>query len=294
MPQVQGGSVIEALGALGLVKAPDARIFVVDPDDTAYTIQDAIDECVDDLGDIIVCLPGSHSEAASIACNKQGITIIASAFGHPDKFKGESFTLRTASGAATVPGVTLTKPCTFIGMGITGRDITKESLLIDCQEAGGFSGGFNFFKNCRFSAWYGAMDALVRQIGGNVNVFDGCTFDGLFGGVGTAGIHLENDTGGFAPNFLRVVNCEFSGMGSGKPAIKCKTGSLPVDMLVANNYLLPGYAGDQGVLIDFNSVAATGMAADNWVAPLANQAAAFLNAGSLSAFGFSDNHYEEA
>lgn len=293
MGVIQGGSVIETLGALNIVKAPDARIFTVDPSDTNFTIQDAIDDCIADMGDIIVCYPGSHGEDQSITCDKRGITIIAAGFGHPRQFQGESFMLRTSAAVATVPGVTVQQPVRMIGMGITGRDITKESLLIDCQEAGGFSGGFNSFEYCRFPAWYGAMDVFVRLIGGSVNQFKCCTFDGLFGGVATAGIQVENDTGGFATDFLRVIGCEFSGLGSSKPAIKCKTGSVPLDMLVAHNYLLPGFSGNQGVLIDFNSVAATGLAADNWVAPLANQAAAFLNTGSLAAFGFADNHYEE-
>jgi len=294
MAIIEGGNIIEALRNAGYLLAPDARAFLVDPGNDPDEIETALADCTDDQGDFIVCLPGSHgADGGTIALNKQGITIIAADFGHPPKFKGESFTMRTAAALATVPGVTVTKPCAIIGMGITGRDITKESLLIDCQEAGGFSGGFNYFKNCRFSAWYGAMDVFVRMIGGAVNVFEGCTFDGLFVGVTTAGIQVENDTGGFATDFLRVIDCEFSGIGSSKPAIKCKTGSIPLDMLIAHNYLLPGFSGNQGVMIDFNSVAATGMAAGNYVAPLANKAAAFLNTGSLAAFGFADNHYEE-
>lgn len=295
MAEIQTGNIIEALPNAGVVKAPDARVFVVDPSDSSFTIQDAIDECIDDLGDVIVCMPGSHGEDATIACNKKGITILSAAFGHPNDYKGESFMLRTDSDTATVPGVTVTAPCRIIGMGITGRDITKESLLIDCEEAGGFNGGFNSFEHCRFPAWYGAMDVLVRIVGGAINVFDQCSFDGLFGGVATAGIQLEGDTGGIDNTFTRVTRCSFYGMGASKPAIKIKSGDVALALLVAHNYLLPGFtAANQGVLIDFNSAAATGMAADNWVAPLANQAAAFLNTGSLANFGFADNHYEEA
>lgn len=292
---IEGGNIIEALRNAGYLLAPDARAFLVDPGNDPDEIETALESCTDDQGDFIVCLPGSHgADGGTIALNKQGITIIAADFGHPDKFKGESFTMRTASALATVPGVTVTKPCRIIGMGITGRDITKESLLIDCQEAGGFSGGFNYFKNCRFSAWYGLMDVLVRAIAGSVNIFEGCTFDGLFGGVTTAAVQLEDDTGGFNPCFFRFMKNEFSGIGPSKPAIKIKSGSTAIDLLVHRNHLLPGYTKEnQGVLIDFSSSASTGMASENFVAPLANKAAAFLNTGSLVNFGFANNHYEE-
>lgn len=271
---------------------PDASIQVVDPS-AGEDINDAIDNVSDGRGDFILVKPGSHNAAGTIACNKKGMTIIAAQFGHPDPFKGESFMLRTSSDYATVPGVTVTKPVRIVGMGITGRDTDKQSLLVDCLEAGGFSGGFNSFEFCRFPAWYGAMDTFVTLIGGSVNIFHRCTFDGLFGGITTAAIQVENDTGAFATDFLRVEGCEFSGIGSSKPAIKCKTGSVPLDMFIYRNRLLPGFSGNPGVMVDFNSVAATGMAAENFVAPLANQAAAFLNTGSLAQFGFANNHYEE-
>lgn len=291
---IEGGNIIESLRYAGYLLAPDARAFLVDPGNDADEIETALESCTSGQGDFIVCLPGSHgADGGSITLDCEGVTIVAADYGHPPMAKGESFTLRTAASLATVPGVTVKQPCRIIGMGITGRDITKESLLIDCEEQGWFYGGYNYFKNCRFSAWYGAMDVLVRIIGGNVNYFEKCTFDGLFGGITTAGIQIENDAGGFAPDYLRIIGCEFSAMGSSKPALKCKTGAVPLDVLVAHNYLLPGFNGNQGVMIDFNSVAVTGMACDNWLAPLANQAAAFLNTGGLSAFGFADNHYEE-
>lgn len=293
--EIQTGNIIEALAGVGVVKAPDARVFVVDPADTSYLIQDAIDDCIDDLGDVILCLPGSHNQTVgTIACNKQGITIIGSAFGHPPGERGESFMLRTASAVATVPGVTVTKPVRMVGIGITGRDITKESLLIDCGEAGGPNGGFNSFENCRFPAWYGVMDVFVRGVGGAVNYFDGCTFDGLFDGVATAGVQLEGDAGGIDSTFWSFVNCRFYGMGASKPAIKIKSGDTALALLVKSNVLLPGFtAANQGVMVDFNGSASTGMAADNYVAPLADQASAFLNTGSLVNFGFANNHYEE-
>lgn len=293
MGVVTGGEIIETLGALGIVKAPDARIMVVDPSDSSFSIEDALSEAVDGQGDIIVSLPGSHGGAASIAFDKTGVICLAAGYGHPEPFKGESFMLRTAAGVATVPGVTVTKPCRIIGMGITGRDITKESLLIDCLEAGGINGGFNSFEYCRFPAWYGAMDAFVRGVGGAVNRFYRCTFDGLFGGVATAAVQLEDDAGGINPTFWRFEECEFSGLGASKPAIKIKTGSTALDLALIRNRLLPGFSGNQGVMADLNSSASTGMAIENHVAPLPNKAAAFLNVASAVGFGFANNHYEE-
>jgi hypothetical protein len=106
-------------------------------------------------------------------------------------------------------------------------------------------------------------------------------------------VQLEDD-GSITPGFWTFKDCVFYGMGASIPAIKVKSGSTALALTVHHNHLLPGFtAANQGVMIDFSSSASTGMASENWVAPLANKAAAFLNTGSLVNFGFANNHYEE-
>jgi len=267
---------------------PNGRVFHVDPS-VSGSLQAAIDECTADNGDIIVVSPGTHSVTETVAFDKRGITVIAAKVGMAER--GERFTVAAAASFDDGPAATITAPCHIIGLGFAGRDTTQESLLIDCEEAGGWSGGAIILDECRFSVWYGAMDAGVRCIGGAQNVIKSCTFDGLFGGFGTAAIVLENDTGGLAAAYLRVEDCLFQGVGSGKHAIKHATGSIPASVLYKDNVLLPGWSA-QGKFLDNNSVASTGMAANNWLAPLANQAAAFENLTN-STIGFAGNHYEE-
>lgn len=275
----------------GLVRSNNSQVFTVDPS-VAGSLQAAIDQCVDDNGDVIIMQPGSHEVTTAITFDKQGITVMASDIGMASKESGERYTIKAASAYDDGPAGIITKPCRLIGLGFQARDLTKEDLLVDCEEAGGFNGGFNEILRCRFGVWYGAMDAGLRFRGGAVNRVKDCTFDGVFGGFGTAGIVLENDSA-ITPAYLTVEGCHFVEMGSGNHAIKHASGSTPLGVLYAHNYLLPGFTGNAGKFLDNTNVASTGMAADNWLAPLADQSAAFENMTN-SSIGFADNHYEEA
>lgn len=258
-------------------------------------LQDAIDASVADRGDLIIVKPGYHATTTMLDFNKRGITVVAQAFGANQVMAGESFTAYAASSLDSGPVATITDPCRIIGMGFAGRDTTTESLLIDCEESGGFSGGFVELLRCRFSCWYGAMTHGIKQIGGSGNRIIDCTFDGLFGGFGTSAIGFYNDAGGLTPAFTEVIGCRFSHVGSGKHAIVHDSSSTPLGFLYAKNYLLPGFGDGTalGKFLDNNNVAATGMCAENFVAPLANQGAAFENLTN-STIGFANNHYEEA
>lgn len=293
MSVIQGGDIYDSLRAGGIVRAPDARVFLVDPSDSGFTLSDAIGECIADQGDVIAVLPGSHSVASQVVFNKRGITVIGVGFGHPDPARGESFMVNPASGFADDYVAKFLDPCRVIGLGFAGRDTSKGNILIDSEGGGGFNGGFISFEHCRFPCWYGAMDALVRMQGGSLNSFEGCTFDGLFVGVGTAGIQVEASTGGVTADFLRVRNCEFSGMGSGKHAIVHKSGDDPPnDVLYEHNFLLPGFTnGEEGKFLDNNNVASSGLIIDNYV-NAADKASAFENL-STSVIGFANNHYDE-
>lgn len=260
-------------------------------DEAKATINEAMNLVTADEGDWIVCLEGSHSVTETVTIDKAGVTIAAADMGLSPSAGGEKFTINAASSFTDGPAVTIQHPCRIIGMGIAGRQTAAESLLLDCQETGGFNAGFVHLLNCRFSAWYGAMTYFIRSLGGQYTRIEGCTFDGLFGGVGTSAIRLDSDTGPIDPGFLQIVGNYFYGMGSGQHAISIASSDTAVSILVAHNYLLDGFAG-QGKFIDFNSTDSDGLVADNWLAPLANQAAAIENAGSYTG-GFADNHYEE-
>ena len=285
-------SIIEgALMRAGVERAPDSKVIHIAAGDGE--LNTALGDCTAYNGDIIVVSPGNHSVTEVVDIDVGGVTIVAAELGLPAEEQGEKFTVNAAAAYTDGPAAVITAPCRIIGMGFAGRQTAGESLLIDCEEAGGFSGGFISLEYCRFSVWYGAMTHGLKMIGGAVNKVLHCSFDGLFGGFGTSAIGLYNDAGGLTPSYTEVKHCIFQGVGSGKHAIKHGTGSTPVGFLYAHNYLLPGFLGNYGKFLDNTNVASTGMCADNWLAPLANQAAAFENLTNAT-IGFADNHYEEA
>lgn len=278
-----------ALRRAGVNLSATAQLFVCEAGDG--NLQDCIDACVADNGDVIVVQPGSHSVTATVTFDKSGITVLAAELGLPPEVQGEKFTVNAAAALDDAPAAIITDPCRIIGLGFAGRDLTQESLLIDCEEQGGFAGGFVQLEYCRFSVWYGAIAAGLRTIGGALNHIRGCSFDGLFGGFGTAAIIMENDAGGQAPAYTRVERCYFSGVGSGKHAIVHAVGSIPVGQIYAHNYMEPGFSGNAGAFLDNNNVASTGLVADNWTG-LADKATAFENLTN-SSLVFADNHYDE-
>lgn len=284
-------SIIEgALLRAGIDRSPSSRIFHISAGDG--NLNTALADCTADNGDIIVVAAGSHSVTEVVDFNVRGVTVVAADLGFNPTAQGERFTVNTAASYTDGPAAKITQPCQIIGLGFAGRQTAGESLLFDCEETGGWNAGFSYLLNCRFSCWYGAMTALIRSIGGQLNRIEGCTFDGLFGGVGDAGIILESDTGPIDPGFMQAVGNYFYGMGSGKHAIQHKSGDTPVSVLYHDNWLMAGF-GAQGKFLDNNNCDSTGMASENHLAPLANQAAAFENMTN-STIGFANNHYEEA
>ena len=257
------------------------------------TLQEAIDLCEDNVGDTIYVRSGSHGVTTPVLFNKKGIIVKALTLGYEPSVRGERCTVSAASTFTDDYVAKIYQPCWIFGLGFAGRDLTKGSLLIDCQESGGFDGGFSWLYQCRFSAWYGAIDAGIRTIGGDSNRIEECTFSGLFGGVGTAGIVMENDTGGLAPANTRVLNNFFEGLGSTKYCIKFATGAVPVGLLIAGNYSLPGFVnGSEAKLIDNNSVVSAGHVVRNHLAAFANKAASWANTTN-SVMKWAGNYYAE-
>lgn len=285
------GSIPHVLGAFPAVrKNRHAKVYHVAAGDG--NLQAAIDKCVADQGDIIVVQPGNHNLTTALDINKRGIFIVAAGQGGDPLAMADSFLINFTSGVEGAVAV-ITDPCTIIGLSFTNRaDADQPAVTIDCEEAGGFSGGGVHFMDCRFMPGYGINAYGLYTIGGSQNRLTRCRFDGLFSGWGTAAIGLDID-GSIDPAYTVIEDCEFHGTGSGIPAIKW-LGANPLSQYYVRNALLPGFTGNQGILLDGNSLAGTGIAADNMLAPLANQAAAFTNMGSASGFGYSDNHYEEA
>jgi len=294
-------------GEAGLIQPIQGQKYFVDPVDGSdakdgkdinhpfLTLEKAYTKCVADQGDVIFCMQGTHNieDTDGLVLDKAGVSIIAFDYGANPHAMGEKFTIRNHSSVTDKPAVTIKAPTKIVGMGITTRDTDAYSLVFDCDESGGFNAGFSLIKNCRFSAWYGAIEGFIHMLGGQLNRIEGCTFDGLFSGVQTAGILLDSDTGPIDNGFTQIVGNYFYGIGDTIPAAKVASSDTATGLIMTHNYLTAGFdTSHQGVLLDLNSTDSWGLVADNWVAPLANQAAAILNAGSWTG-GFADNHYEE-
>lgn len=255
------------------------------------TLDYAIGQCVADRGDVLECFPGSHAVTSTVEFDVAGITVVAADLGYPPAVAAESFMINTGASFTDGPAATITQPCRIIGMGFASRNLTGEACLIDCEEAGGFSGGFILLQNCRFPTWYGAIDYGLRTIGGAENHIVGCVFDGLFVGFDVAAIGMQNDAGGQAPFYTRVIGNRFEGVGTGKFAIKFITGAVPVEQLYHGNWLVPG-ASAVGNFVDNNSVVSTGMISDNWLNGASDKTDAMSNSTN-SVMTFNDNHYDE-
>lgn len=260
-------------------------------------LQAAIDACVDYRGDTIIVEQtenGAYGVDEVVEVNCPGITIKAAEIGMPPEGKGENVTFRgTAAVYADGPTLHITAPCHIKGLGFTTRNVSsadEESSAIQIEGTGGFSGGFVWLEECRFSAWYGAQSYGTYHIGSVMVRYERCTWDGLFGGFGIAGIGLDDNGTGTTPDFTHILECQFSGLGSGVPAVKLIGGATVKDLLMLRNINNNGFA-TRGVLLDNNSVVSAGLIADNYTG-LANKAAAFLNLTN-SNLSFQNNRYDE-
>lgn len=252
-------------------------------------LQTAIDRCEDDRGDLIIVNEGNHNVTTSVLFNKRGITVQAARLGLSPGGIGEKFMVNAASSFTSGPTGTILSPCIIRGLGFAGRNIsTGESLLFDGQSAGGFNAGFSLIDNCRFPVWYGAINAGIRFKGGSTNMILNCLFDGLFGGFGAAAIECEV-SGSIDPAYLRIIGCEFHGVGSGIYAIKHEDKVL--SYFYAYNKMLPGFLGNTGKFLDNDSTSSTGTAANNFFGGFANKSAVADNLDA--ACEFVGNQYDE-
>lgn len=260
-------------------------------------LQAAIDACTDYAGDVILVEQtenGAYGVDEEVTIDCPGITIKAMGIGGVPEAMAENTTFRgTASVYVDGPTATITQPCHIQGIGFTTRNVSsgdKESAGLHIEGTGGFSGGFVWLENCRFSTWYGAQEFGIYQTGGVMTRIERCTFDGLFGGFGTAAIGLDDNGSGTTPDFVHIIENYFSGLGSSIPAVQFIAGGVANDFLMLHNVNNNGF-GTRGVLLDNNSLAVKGLVGGNWTGQ-ANKAAAFVNLTN-TALSFQDNHYDE-
>lgn len=261
------------------------------PDKAKQTLDAAIGLCTAYRGDVIWVKKGTQTVTSAVEFDVHGITVIAESLFNP-MGNGEA---HTVYGSHTDgPAAVITKPCNIIGLGFVGSDADGPSLLIDCEESGGYDGGFNWLYRCRFSQWGIAKYYAIKSIGGAVNLIDECTFDGLFTGWGVAAISLQNDVGGQAPFDTVVRNNMFFAGGDGKYCIEFATGAVPNGVMIYGNKNVNG-AGMTTKFLDSNGVSGKCHIFDNWPGGATDTGSYDTAVATMQGYGYqiSGNHYSE-
>jgi len=265
------------------------------PQKAKATLAAALALCVAYRGDVIHRMKGTETVTSAVSIDCHGVTIIADQIFNP-MGNGEAFT--TYGSHTDGPAAILKAPAILVGIGFVGSQAAGPSLLIDCEEAGGYEGGFNWIFQCRFSQWGIAKAYAIKAIGGAVNLIEACTFDGLFAGFTTAAISLHNDTGGLAPYDTWLKDNIFTAIGSGKYCIEFATGSVPNGVLISGNKNTRNVleaASQQAKFLNTNAVTGSGHIFDNYPGFATDTASYDRTVAQMQTQGFlfSNNHYSE-
>jgi len=290
----------------GLPVGADGRIFWVDPSSgigladpagidsndgltpstAKKTLQAAVDLCEDWRGDLIICKAGTESVSATVTLDVKGLTVMSEHMGGNRPYLGERFVIYGSHTDA--PAVTISAPCSIIGMGFTGSETAGASVEVDGSLGGFDSGDFYEIRGCHFTHWgIGKAFALILDSGGSGKI-TGCTFDGLTAGYTTAAIGV----------YTGVVACEishntFTNIGSAKYCIDIAADANFYISRVEHNYVQS--AGT--LFIAFNSATSNSstLICDNFVGTATNATTYDDTVSNLKTAGwlFSGNHYSE-
>ncbi len=285
---IHGGSVIESLSAIGVLRNPGGRVFLVDPSDSGFTIQDAIDECVASNGDVILLLPGGQEVSTPVLFNKSGITVLAVNHGMSPLVSGESFSIFGDSNLVDEPAAIITAKCKIFGVGFVSRDAGTSffegaALLIGGAAPAGAFGVH--LKNCRFPKW-GLDNSIGVALAGGGAVSDvlieECTFEGVTTAL-AAGVYMQGaiENVVIRRNYFRQCTA----------AVKFWTfaGGGGPHCFIHENFV------EDGLLLDSQAVNATGLIAGNWLETA--HGASYDDARSTlvgQGLQFAGNHYPEA
>lgn len=283
MAVIQGGSIIDTLRLAGFVVQPEANVYIVDPNVSAFTFQNAIDLCVAGNGDFIVPLPGTHDITTTVLFNKSGVTVVAPQRGLSPFKDGEFNVLLSNASFTDGPVAKISAPTTIIGMGFASRDTGATFYFGAALLIGGDSDANPFgalIKRCRFPKW-----GLDNRIGIGVEGSSDCMIEECdFEGVGTAwqaGIYVQG-----ACQNLNIRNNHFRQCTA---AIKfgAFAGGGP-HIFIERNIV------EDGLILDSDAKAATGFVYDNF-SELAAASSYDASVGTLQAQGiqFAGNHYTE-
>ena len=177
-------------------------------------LQEAIDACVSSRGDRIVMARGYAEVTETILFNKTGITLMVQDFGGPRKSMTEYTAITAADTYTDGPVVTITHPCSIIGIGMVGRD-TGTSFW---EGASCLMGGLAtaapygaYLYQCRFPRWgdvWGTRFGISVE-GSSDCLIEECVFEGVGSDFG-AGIYLQGATANLEVAFNKFTDCDYA------------------------------------------------------------------------------------
>ena len=165
----------------------------LDPRRALASLQAAIDLCVSNRGDIIVCVRGALTVTETVTFNKSGITVIGQQYGLSPFARGEFFPILADATFTNGPVATITSPCTIMGLGFVSRDTGATFFDGAAMLIGGLATAAPFgvhIAHCRFPKW-GLDNRIGIAIEGSSDcLIEDCDFEGV-GADFDSGIYVQ-------------------------------------------------------------------------------------------------------
>jgi len=246
------------------------------------TLQAAINECVDDRGDVIYYARGYTTVTTPVLFNKAGISVIAQGFGMSPLSVGEYLTIDAAAAYTTGPVATVSKPCRIVGLGFSSRSAGAKACAMLLENVSAYPGWVHLL-GCRFSNWYNNARYGINAEAGANNLIERCDFEAqataLTGGIAFGGSPVQN------PIRNEVRECRFRGC---TYAIDHVDGT-PQEFLYKSNVVI------DGKLLHSRNAAADGLVCDNWLETATDTGSYDVAVATMQGNGlnFSGNHYSE-
>lgn len=287
MSQITGGDIIESVRRSNVPLQPESQVILVDPSNTSFTLQDAIDQTVAGKGDVIVTLPGGITVTTTVLFNKSGIRVMSLSKGTRNPLVNGEYHAILADGAFTDgPVAKISAPCVIDGIGFASRDTGATFFSGAACLIGGdaTAGPFGVqMINCRFPKW-GLDNRIGLAIEGSSDVLiEECIFEGV-GSNFQAGIYIQ----GAMQNII-IRNNYFRQCTA---ALKAGTFTGSPD---GPHLFLHGNHVEDGKLFDTDGNAGLGLISDNWLETATDTASYDRSVATLKGVGwnFSGNHYSE-
>ncbi|KKL84679.1 hypothetical protein LCGC14_1962310 [marine sediment metagenome] len=265
---------------------PTAEIFVNDTVNGPYfTMQSAIDACVDNRGDIILKARGGEEVTSTVNFNKAGIRVVSVGPTMAPLAQGEFHSIYADAAFVDGPVATFTADrCVVDGLGFVSRDTGATFWSGAAALIGGGADANPFgvhLVNCRFPKW-GLDNRIGLAIEGSSDVLiEHCGFEGVGSNFET-GIYVQGATANLTVEGCVFRDCTY-GITHGAFA-----GGGPDALYKGNTFLA-------GKVLDAGGNAAIALLTDNYSQFATNATSYSDTVSALQTLGieFSGNHYSE-